>query len=242
VNGSDGLEIGVGDRVMTRHNDAELDVANRQVWTVTGITNTGHVEVAGDNYRHTTLESDYVREFLHLAYATTGYGVQGETATHADVLMSMSTDAAGAYVGLTRGRHSNTAHFAADTIDQAREQWIEASSRNRADLGLDQARHAALNEARNYRETPATSEGEPSTARAAEQTRPRLRRVPSTRQAAPARRSFADRMRDVVTEAVTRVDVDLAGDDEPTSTPISAVDDYDVGERSDRPRQSGPRL
>lgn len=61
VNGSDGLELGVGDRVMTRQNDATLDVANRQVWTVTGITDTGHVEVAGDNHGHTTLEPDYVR-------------------------------------------------------------------------------------------------------------------------------------------------------------------------------------
>jgi len=41
----------------------------------------------------------------------------------------------------------------ADTIDQACQQWIEASGRNRADLGLDQTRNAALNEARNYRET-----------------------------------------------------------------------------------------
>ena len=54
-----------------------------------------------------------------------------------------STDAAGAYVGLTRGRHTNTAHFVADTVDQARDQWIEASGRNRVDPGLDQARNAA---------------------------------------------------------------------------------------------------
>lgn len=43
---------------MTRHNDADLDVANRQVWTVTGITDIGHVDVAGNNHRHTTLEPD----------------------------------------------------------------------------------------------------------------------------------------------------------------------------------------
>lgn len=237
VNGSDGLEIGVGDRVMTRHNDATLDVANRQVWTVTSITDTGHVEVAGDNHRHTTLEPDYVREFLHLAYATTGYGVQGETATHADVLVSMSTDAAGAYVGLTRGRHSNTAHFVAGTIDQAREQWIEASGRNRADLGLDQARNAALNEARNYRETTTTSEGQRSSTPTAQQT-PRQRRIPGTRRTTPDRPSFADRMRDVATEADTRVDDVDASVEEPTQS----VDDYDVDERPNRHRQTGPRL
>jgi exodeoxyribonuclease V alpha subunit len=236
VNGSDGLEIGVGDRVMTRQNDAELDVANRQVWTVTGITDAGHVKIAGDNYRHTTLEPDYVRESLHLAYATTGYGVQGETATHGDVLVSMSTDAAGAYVGLTRGRHSNTAHFVADTVDQAREQWIEASGRNRADLGLDQARNAARNEARNYRETPAQSDGERSTA-AVEHTPRRPRRVAGTRRLDPERRSFADRMREIAAEADTRVDINQSADE---FTP--AVSDYDLDERPDQHRQTGPHL
>lgn len=42
----------------------------------------------------------------------------------------------------------------ADNPEQAREQWVEAAGRNRADLGLEHARYAALNEARNYRQTP----------------------------------------------------------------------------------------
>lgn len=179
-----------------------------------------------------------MREFLHLAYATTRYGVQGQTATHADVLVSMSTDAAGAYVGLTRGRHSNTAHFVADTIDQARQQWIEASGRNRADLGLDHARNAALNEARNYRETPATSEAESPTTPAAEQSPRRPCRIPGTRRPDRERRSFADRMRDVAAKADTRVDDDLAVNDKPTETAY----DYDDDERPNRHRQGGPRL
>ena len=238
VIGSDGLEIGVGDRVMTRQNDADRTVANRQVWTVTGITGTGQVQVAGSNYQRATLEPDYVGQFLHLAYATTGYGVQGETATHADLLVSMSTDAPGAYVGLTRGRHSNTAHFVADTLDQAREQWIEASGRNRADLGLEEARETALNEARNYREAPATRDGEQLTTQAIEQSPRRPRRISSIRDADPRRRSFADRMRDIAADAGTQINIGPTVDDDPTRT----VDDYGADERADRHRQSGPRL
>ena len=237
VPGSDGLDIGVGDQVMTRRNAPDQNVANRQVWTVTAITDTGHVEVVGDNYRQATLEPDYVGQFLHLAYATTGYGVQGETATHADVLVSMSTDAAGAYVGMTRGRHSNTAHFVADTVDQAQEQWIEASSRNRADLGLDQARNAALNEARIYRETAATTEPALLTTPPVEQAPRRPRRIPGTRRTTLGRPNFADRMHGVA-QAAAQVDIDLAVEDKPTPT----VDDYDPDERQTRQRQIGPRL
>ncbi|WP_418061191.1 hypothetical protein [Pimelobacter simplex] len=43
--------------------------------------------------------------------------------------------AATAYVAMTRGRHHNVAHLVADTIDEARQQWIEVFSRDRADLG-----------------------------------------------------------------------------------------------------------
>ena len=65
-------------------------------------------------------------------------------------MLSDATDAAAVYVGLTRGRHSNTVHIIAGTLDQAREQWVAAAGRNRADLGLDQARAAAAAEARDY--------------------------------------------------------------------------------------------
>jgi hypothetical protein len=56
---------------------------------------------------------------------------------------------------MTRGRRSNTIHIVARTYDQAREQWVAASSRDRADLGVDKARAAAVAEAANYSiETP----------------------------------------------------------------------------------------
>jgi len=242
VRGSDGLEIGAGDRVMTRQNSVEHGVANRQVWTVTAVTDNGQVELVGPQHEQAVLPPAYVRESVHLAYASTTHGVQGETATHADLLLSMATDAACAYVGLTRGRHSNTVHIVADTPQQAREQWIEAASRNRADLGLEHARNAALNEARNYRQTaPITSDQTKAPAAALEET-PRLRpigarRPPSTRPD-PVRRSFADRMHDIesavraVVVAETARDVDTA----------QLSSDYDIDDRPDQHRQSGPRL
>src|SRR5664279_3068160 len=45
THGSDGLRIGVGDQVMTRHNNPDLGVANRMIWTVTAIADTGSVQL-----------------------------------------------------------------------------------------------------------------------------------------------------------------------------------------------------
>lgn len=44
---------------------------------------------------------------------------------------------------MTRGRHHNTAHIVADTVGDARQQWIEVFHRGQADLGPRHAAHAA---------------------------------------------------------------------------------------------------
>jgi len=246
VNGVDGLQIGVGDQVMTRENNAQYGVANRQVWTVTAVTPDGQIEVAGPQHEAASLPAAYVQENVHLAYATTGHGVQGETASHADLLLSRATDAAGAYVGLTRGRYSNTVHIVADNPEQAREQWIEAAGRHRADLGLENARAAALNEARNYRQNPAeTDKPRPSVVASAAPTQtshkrsaPGQRRAPGARD--PNRRSFADRMRDIennldASAAEAAAVADLEAIEQPPN-------DYDLDERHNQPHHSGPRI
>ena len=56
-------------------------------------------------------------------------------------LLGETTGAAAAYVGMTRGRETNTAHLVADSLDEARAQWIETFSRSRADLETGHARH-----------------------------------------------------------------------------------------------------
>jgi hypothetical protein len=85
-----------------------------------------------------------------LAYATTVHGVQGETATTGHLLMGEQSSAASAYVGMTRGREANLAHLVADSLDDAREQWIATFGRERADLGPAHAAELAAHEASRY--------------------------------------------------------------------------------------------
>jgi len=129
-----GDQIAVGDRISTRRNDRDLDVANRDQWTVTAIDDAGHVAIDGRRGPR-TLPADYARQHVELAYATTVHGAQGETVDHAHLVVGEGTGAAAAYVGMTRGRHHNTAHVVAESVDEARAQWIEIFSRDRADLG-----------------------------------------------------------------------------------------------------------
>jgi hypothetical protein len=92
-----GEQIGIGDQIATRRNDRDPGVANRDCWTVTGIDD-GTLRVhgrAGDR----ALPAAYVREHVELAYATTVYGAQGETA---HLLVGETTGAAAAYVGMPR--------------------------------------------------------------------------------------------------------------------------------------------
>ena len=113
--------IGLGDRIATRANDPALGVANRQTWTVVGIGDDGSLIVHSPEVRRDReLPSSYVRELVELAYATTVHGAQGETVDHAHVAISETTGAAAAYVGMTRGRHTNIAHLVAESLEDAR--------------------------------------------------------------------------------------------------------------------------
>jgi hypothetical protein len=87
-------------------------------WTITRITDEGSVQLSNET-AGSTPPSTHVRHHLHLAYATTVHGVQGDTAAHGDLVLS---DATAVYVGLTRGRRSNTVHIVAGSVDEAREQ------------------------------------------------------------------------------------------------------------------------
>ncbi len=137
-----GDQVAVGDRIATRRNDRDLDVANRDQWTITAIDHNGDLTLDGRRGTR-TLPADYARRHVELAYATTAHGAQGETVNASQVLLSETTGAASAYVGMTRGRHHNTAHLVADTIADARTQWVETFNRDRADLGPDHARETA---------------------------------------------------------------------------------------------------
>lgn len=176
---ADGGRIGAGDRVVTRRNDRELDVANRETWTIEAITidtqadtqagthggthggdggHGGEVTLRGrSGVRH--VPASYARDHLALGYATTVYGAQGETVAAADLILSEHTNAASAYVGMTRGRTFNTAHLVAETVEDARRQWIEVFTRDRADLGPTHAATLAADDVDRYgtAATPADS-------------------------------------------------------------------------------------
>ena len=57
----------------------------------------------------TSLPGDYVANHVALAYAVTIHKAQGVTVDHAVLLVDERTTAEGIYVGMTRGRRSNTA-------------------------------------------------------------------------------------------------------------------------------------
>jgi hypothetical protein len=128
-----GERIGLGDRV-ARRNDRDLGVANRDVWTVAGLGDDGSLVITG-RAGERELPADFVREHVELAFASTAHGAQGETVDSAHLVIGEVTGAAAAYVGMTRGRHSNVAHLVAESVDDARQQWIQVFSRDRADLG-----------------------------------------------------------------------------------------------------------
>src|SRR5699024_3889153 len=147
--GSDGLSIGADDLIQTRRNDSDLGVANRQQWVVQHVNAEDGTVYAREtasgrkNPRTVELPSEYVGEHAHLAYAATAYGVQGATVNSSHTMLSESTSAAGVYVGMTRGRHTNRLHLFADDMADARAQFIEAMERDPADRGLDHATRVA---------------------------------------------------------------------------------------------------
>lgn len=148
ASGSDGLPIGVGDVIQTRRNESTIGVANRQTWTVQHVADDGALSVVatmnGRKQEFTvTLPAEYVVKDAHLAYAVTAYGVQGATLDTAHTVLSDALDAAGVYVGMTRGRERNTLHIVAANLDQAKQQFIDALARDRADRGLADATQRA---------------------------------------------------------------------------------------------------
>jgi hypothetical protein len=145
-----GERIGIGDRVTTRHNDRHLGVTNRDTWTVSAIAVDGRLNLLGRRGEVRVVPAGYAVRHLDLAYATTVYGAQGETTGAGHLVMGEHTSASSAYVGMTRGRDHNVAHLVATDVDDARRQWEETFSRDRADLGPTVAAHRAAEDVERY--------------------------------------------------------------------------------------------
>lgn len=131
----------VGDVVVTRQNARRLTVnggqdfvKNGDLWRVAQVHDNGamtvqHLEHGGK----VTLPGSYVAASVELGYASTIHRAQGATVDTAHALVGSSTDRAGAYVALTRGRESNTLYVSlgdGQSRDEVLEQIASAYERD----------------------------------------------------------------------------------------------------------------
>jgi len=122
---NDGTTAGVGDTIITRHNDRRLRngkdwVRNGDTWTITGVRDDGSINIrkAGRRFGGSiVLPAGYAAEHLDLGYAITAYRAQGVTVDTAHVLVETTTTRENFYVAMTRGKHSNRAYAVLDRAD-----------------------------------------------------------------------------------------------------------------------------
>lgn len=127
VRAARGHHLAAGDVVITRLNTLDIDtytdhtlataadpIRNGQRWEVLAVdTDEGRIAARRlDDGALATLAGDYLRQQVHLGYAVTVHAAQGVTADTCHTLLSADhATRAIAYVGLTRGRHTNTVHL-----------------------------------------------------------------------------------------------------------------------------------
>ena len=157
ANGQGEQLIHVGDVVQTRRNDTDAKVENRAMWTVHRI-HRNRIELASveQSADRRTVDRDYFAAHVHLAYASTVHGIQGETADAA--IVGPGVDASGLYVGMTRGRRHNEAVVVAGTVERAREELVFTMRRGLPEVTVDESKHAARVELGRAARTPADQE------------------------------------------------------------------------------------
>jgi exodeoxyribonuclease V alpha subunit len=135
-----GERVGAGDEIQTRRNDraqsTELGrwVRNRQRWRVQRVLGDGRLVVRGRG-GELTLDREYSREHVELAYFTTVHSAQGLTREVGATLVDELAGWRSLYVGMTRGRARNTAYVVHGNEQDARIVLERALRRDRADLG-----------------------------------------------------------------------------------------------------------
>ncbi|MFD1492724.1 MULTISPECIES: AAA family ATPase [Microbacterium] len=131
-----------GDVVQTRRNDRDANVENRALWIIRRITPSDiELSALGDSGDHRRVSLEYAAAHMHLAYASTVHGIQGET-TDASVV-GPGVDASGLYVGMTRGRTHNKAIAIARTPAVARDQVAASMMRGTPEVSIDDSARAA---------------------------------------------------------------------------------------------------
>ena len=137
----------VGDTVQTRRNDRFTGVENRAQWVVRDIRDEFVDLVAvGDSGELRRVSAEYAREHVQLSYASTVHGVQGDTADAS--VVGPDVNAAGLYVGLTRGRVHNAAIVVARTDAAARDCLADSMRRGTPEMTMQDAVRAAEAEIR----------------------------------------------------------------------------------------------
>ena len=114
----------IGDIIQTRRNDADLiasdgrRVANRDTWRVLSAGPDGVIAQRANSSAATVeFPLRYLAHHAQLAYAGTIHAVQGRTVDGCRALITPTTGASALYVGMTRGRHTNTAYCHTDGHD-----------------------------------------------------------------------------------------------------------------------------
>ncbi len=114
----DRCTAGVGDVVQARRIDRALGLTNRETYRVTALTPDGGLEVVSTRTGEVReIPAGYVAADVTLAYAGTVHAAQGATVDAGHALVTAGIPAAAAYVGLSRGRDSNTAWCVTDASD-----------------------------------------------------------------------------------------------------------------------------
>ncbi|SDH19404.1 MobF family relaxase [Pseudonocardia oroxyli] len=116
--GLQGTYAGVGDLVEARANGWDLagqhgnrrGPINRETYRVTALREDGGLDVETLDGEPIALPASYVGDRLALAYASTVHSAQGSTVDTSHVVVTQRTGPAALYVGMSRGRASNTAH------------------------------------------------------------------------------------------------------------------------------------
>ncbi len=155
---ANGSVAGVGDRVVTRHNDRQLTTGRRWVkngdtWIVSATGHDGAMTLRRASGRgEVMLPAAYVREHVELGYAATAHRAQGRTVDTAHAMVSATTTREVLYVAATRGRDSNRLYV--DTYYDPDHDTAHGPVRPRSaedvltgvlgNVGADVSAHAAL--------------------------------------------------------------------------------------------------
>ena len=137
-----GHRVAVGDVVITRENTTDIPtrtdrgadadpVRNGQRWEVLAVDpDVGRIAARRlDDGAIAVLSGDYLRQYTHLGYAVTVHAAQGVTADTCHTLLSAEAATRSiAYVGLTRGRHTNTVRLYDTRAGEADHEHVETAA------------------------------------------------------------------------------------------------------------------